>query len=70
MLFKWLQQLIDEHMTWWLMKIGLDRGMLRLDNNMHVLLRFFWHKQWHGDHFFIFWTFLKVLIDAIFASNT
>ncbi len=26
MLLRWLQQFIDEHMTWWLMKIGLDRG--------------------------------------------
>jgi len=28
-------------MTWWLMKIGLDKGLLRLESNMHILLRFF-----------------------------
>jgi hypothetical protein len=54
MLLRWLQQLIDEHMTWWVMKINLDRGLLRLDNNMHVLLGFFWHKQWHEVHVFHF----------------
>jgi len=49
MLLRWLlQQFIDERMTWQLMKIGLDRGLLRLENSMHILLRFFWHKQWHG----------------------
>jgi hypothetical protein len=46
MLLRWLQQqLIDEHMTWWLMKVGLDKGFLRLESNMHTLLTFFWHKQ-------------------------
>jgi hypothetical protein len=31
MLLTWLQQqFIVEHMTWWLMKIGLDRGLLKL----------------------------------------
>jgi hypothetical protein len=46
MLLRWLQQqLIDEHMTWWLMKIGLDKGLLRLESNMHILHTFFWHKQ-------------------------
>jgi hypothetical protein len=41
MQLRWLQQqeLINEHMTWWLMKIGLKRCLLRLENNMHVLLK-------------------------------
>ncbi len=55
MLLRWLQQeLIDEHMTWWLMKIGLEMCFLRLENNMHILLGFLWHKQWHGVHVFHF----------------
>jgi len=54
MLLRWLQQFIDEHMTWWLMKIGLNKGFLKLESNMHILFRFFWHKQWHGVHVFHF----------------
>jgi hypothetical protein len=54
MLLRWLQQLIDEHMTWWLMKISLDRGFLMLESSMHILLTFFFHKQWHGLHVFQF----------------
>jgi hypothetical protein len=70
MLLRWLQQLIDEHMTWWLMRIGLYKGLLRLESSMHTLFRFFWHKQWHGVQFSIFWTFSEVLINVIFALNT
>jgi len=71
MLLRWLQQhLIDEQMTWQLMKIGLDRGLLRLENNMHILLRFFGINNGMEIKFSIFWTFLKVLIDVIFALIT
>jgi hypothetical protein len=61
MLLWWLQKqkLIDEHMTWWLMKINLERCLLRLENNMHILFRFIWHKQWHGVHVFPFFEHLK-----------
>jgi hypothetical protein len=59
------------HMTWWLMKIsGLDRGLLRLESNMHILLRIFCHNNGMEFMFSIFWTLLKVLINVIFASNT
>jgi hypothetical protein len=71
MLLRWLQQqeLIDEHMTWWLMKIVLKIGpILRLEGSMYTLLRFLWHKQCHGVHFSTFWTFKKVLIDVMFVS--
>jgi hypothetical protein len=39
MLLRWFQQqeLIDEQMTWWLMKIGLEKGLLRLESSMHIL---------------------------------
>jgi hypothetical protein len=47
------------------MKIGLQRCLLRLESSMHILLRFFWRKQWHGVHVF---HFLKVLIDVILES--
>ncbi len=59
-----LQQLIDEHMTWWLMKIGLNRDLLRLESNMHILLRFFGINNGMEFMFSIFWTFPKVLIDV------
>jgi hypothetical protein len=61
MLVRWLQQeLFDEHMTWWLMKIVLERGLLRLESSMYILLRFLWHTQWHGVHVFSFFEhFLK-----------
>jgi hypothetical protein len=51
--------LINEHMTWWLMKIVLARGLLRLKSSMYILLRFLWHKQWHGVHVFQFLNNLK-----------
>jgi hypothetical protein len=61
MLLRWLQQqeLINERMTWWLMKIGLEKGPLSLESSMHILLRFLWHKQWHGVHVFHFLDILK-----------
>jgi hypothetical protein len=54
MLLRWLQQqeLIDEHMIWWLIKIILERDILRLDSSMYILFRSLWHKQWHGIHIF------------------
>jgi hypothetical protein len=60
-LLRWLQQqeLINEHMIRWLMKIGLERCLLKLESNMHILLRFFSHKQWHGVHIFPFFGHLK-----------
>jgi len=37
MLLRWLQQqFIDEHTTWQLMKIGIDRGFLKLESSMYV----------------------------------
>ncbi len=37
MLLRWLQQqFIDEHATWQLMKIGIDRGLLKLESSMYV----------------------------------
>ncbi len=56
MLLRWLQQqeLINEHIAWWLMKINLERGLLKLESNKYILLRFLWHKQWHGIHVFHF----------------
>jgi hypothetical protein len=71
MLLRWLQQqLINEHMTWWLMKIGLARGFLRLKSSMHILFKFFSINNGMEFMFSSFWTFLKVLIDVIFALNT
>jgi hypothetical protein len=57
MLLRWSQQqqeLINEHMVWWLMNIVLERGLLRLESNMYIVLGFLWHKQWHGVHVFHF----------------
>jgi hypothetical protein len=70
MLSRWLQQqeLIDEHMTWWLMKIGLERCLLRSKNSMHILLMFLWHNNGMEFIFSSFWTFKKKLIDVILAS--
>jgi hypothetical protein len=67
MLLRWLQQqeLTDEHTTWWLMKIVLERGLLKLKNNMYILLGFLWHKQWHGVHNFHFLDIFKVLIGPL-----
>jgi hypothetical protein len=62
MLLGWLQQqeLIGEHMTWWLMRIIYKTGLiLRLESNMYTLLRFLWHKQCHGIHVFHFLDILK-----------
>jgi hypothetical protein len=61
MLLKWLQQqeLIDEHMIWWIMKAGLQRCFLRLESSMYVLLSFLWHRQRHGIHIFSFSGHLK-----------
>ncbi len=62
MLLRWLQQqeLIGEHMTWWLMRIIYKTGLiLRLESNMYTLLRFLWHKQCHGIHVFHFLDILK-----------
>jgi len=61
MLLKWLQhqEFINEHMTLWLMKIGLERCLLRLESNMHMLFKFLWHKQWHGVHVFHFLDIFK-----------
>jgi len=50
---------IGEHVTWWLMKIVLERGLLRLESIMYILLKFLWHKQWHGIHVFRFLNILK-----------
>jgi hypothetical protein len=30
-------------MTWWLMKIGLERCILMLVSSIHILFKFFWH---------------------------
>jgi hypothetical protein len=70
MLLRWLQQqeFIGEHMAWWLMKIVLKRGFLKLKSNMYILLGFLWHKKLHGVHNFHFLDIFKVLIDVIFAS--
>jgi len=46
-------------MTWCLMKIGLERCILRLENSVHILFKFFWHKQWHGIHVFPFFLHFK-----------
>jgi hypothetical protein len=72
MLLKWLQQeeCIDEYLTWWLMKIGLERCLLKLESNMHILLRFFWHKQWHGVHVFHFLDILKSFDKCDTCINT
>jgi hypothetical protein len=51
--------LISEHMTWWLMKIVLERGFLRLKSSMYILLRILWHTQWHEIHVFQFLSILK-----------
>jgi hypothetical protein len=40
-------------------KIGLDEGLLKLESSMHILFKFFWHKQWHGIHVFHFLNILK-----------
>jgi hypothetical protein len=71
-LSRWLQQqeLIDEHMTRWLMKIGLERCLLRLESSMHVLLRFLWHKEWHGVHVFHFLDILKSFDKCDTCINT
>jgi hypothetical protein len=39
MLLRWLQQqeLIDEHMVWWVMNIVLERGLLRLESSVYIL---------------------------------
>jgi hypothetical protein len=50
------------------MKIGFKRCLLRLESSMHISLRFFWHKHWHGIHVCQFLDILKVLIDVKLAS--
>jgi len=39
MILKWLQQqeIIDEHMTLWLMKLVLKRDLLKLESSMYTL---------------------------------
>jgi hypothetical protein len=61
MLLRWLQQeeLIREQMTLWLVKIVLERGLLRLENNLYVLLIFFGLNNGMEFMFSIFWTFEK-----------
>jgi hypothetical protein len=61
MLLRWLQQqeLTSEHTTWWLMKIVLERGFLKLKSNMYILLGFLWHNNGMEFVISIFWKFLK-----------
>jgi len=69
MLLRWLQQqeLIDEHMVWWVMNIVLERGLLRLESSMYIL-GFFGINNGMEFMLSILRTFEKVFIDFIFAS--
>ncbi len=55
---KWLQQqeFINEHMAWWLIKVILKRGLLKLESSMYIL-GFFGINYGMEFMIFIFWTF-------------
>jgi len=52
------QEFIGEHMAWWLMKIVLQSGLLKLESSMYIYyVGFFSINNGMEFMFFIFWTF-------------
>ncbi len=46
--------------------VVLKKGLLRLRNNIYILLGFPWHKQWHGV---IFFQSLNAFLDILFSFD-